>query len=213
MAKRTIVVAANGSKAEVDVGRIELGAAGTVEGVVVDEKGHTIAGARVAKDRAPTWVPASGALPGVAITDSSGAFKLVDVAAGEVDLEAYAADVGRGRAEKVRVDEGRTTSGVKIVLQHSGGGNDVDLAPGGVAVTLGEVEGRIVLAGVAPGSEAERAGLLEGDDIISIDGAPVASIGAARARMSGPLGVDVIFVIRRKAGDRTIRVPREATKR
>jgi protocatechuate 3,4-dioxygenase beta subunit len=210
--KRAVTVGPTGSRAEVDVGRLELGAAGTIEGTVVDEKGHPVAGARVAKDRAPPWVPAAGLLPGVAITDATGAFKLSDVAVGEIDVEAFAADVGRGRVDKIRVDEGRTTPSVRIVV-HPTGATEGDLAPGGVAVTLGDLEGRVVVAAVAPGSEAERAGLLEGDEIISVDGLAPTSISAARARLSGPLGADVILVIRRKGTDKSVRVPREATKR
>ncbi|MGZ6086983.1 MAG: carboxypeptidase regulatory-like domain-containing protein [Polyangiales bacterium] len=210
--KRALTVGPTGSRAEVDVGRLELGAAGIVEGTVVDEKGHPVPGARVAKDRAPTWVPASGLLPGVAITDASGSFKLSDVAVGEIELEAYAADVGRGRVEKIRVDEGRTTPSVRIVVQKTGA-TDADLAPGGVAVTLADLDGHVVLAAVAPGSEAERAGLLESDEIISVDGVAPTSISAARARLSGPLGADVILVIRRKGSDKSVRVPREPIKR
>lgn len=212
-AKRTITVASTGSRAELEVDRIELAAAGVIEGIVVDEKGKAVAGARVAKDRAPTYVPAAGTLVGVAITDSSGAFKLVDVAVGDVEVEAYAGDVGRGKTEHVRVDEGRTTSGVKIVLHPATASSEEGLAPGGVAVTLAEIEGRVMIAAVAAGSEAERVGLLEGDELVSVDGVPATSMATARARLSGPLGVDVILIVRRKIGDRTVRVPREATKR
>lgn len=210
--KKPITVGPTGSRAELDVGRLELGAAGVIEGTVVDDKGQPVAGARVAKDRAPTWIPASGALIGVVLSDATGAFKLVDVPVGDVEVEAYAADVGRGRVEHVRVDEGRTTTGVKIVV-HATGASEGDLSPGGVAVTLADLEGRVVIAAVAPGSEAERAGILEGDEIVSVDGVSSTSIPATRARLSGQLGADVILVIRRKSGDKSIRVPREAIKR
>lgn len=212
-ARRAVAVAPSGSKAEIEVDRLELGAAGIVEGTVVDEKGRGVAGARVARDRAPTYVPAGGTLPGVAITDATGSFKLVDVAVGDAEIEAYAVDVGRGRVEHVRVDEGRTTSGVKIVLSPVAKGADTDLAPGGVAATLGEVEGRVVVAAVAPGSEAERGGLLEGDEIVAIDGVAVTTTTSARARLSGPLGVDVIVVVRRKGAEKSLRIAREPTKK
>jgi hypothetical protein len=187
--------------------------AGVVEGVVVDEKGKAVAGARVAKDRAPTYVPAGASLVGVAITDSSGAFKLPDVAVGDIELEGFAVDIGRGKVEHVRVDEGRTTSGLKIVLHPVSASPEEGLAPGGVAVTLAEIEGRVMIAAVAPSSEAERAGLLEGDELVSVDAVPATSIATARARLSGPLGADVILIVRRKSGDRSIRIPREPTKR
>lgn len=213
-ARRSITVAPKGSIPELDVDRIELAAAGIVEGTVVDEKGRAVAGARVAKDRAPTYVPSNAAgLSGIALTDASGTFKLLDVPIGDVEIEAFAVDVGRGRAEHVRVDEGRTTTGVKIVVRPVAPSTDSDLAPGGVAITLAEVESRVLVAAVAHGSEAERAGFLEADEIISVDGLAIATMAAARARLSGPLGVDVIVIIRRKGESRSIRVPREPTKR
>jgi protocatechuate 3,4-dioxygenase beta subunit len=212
-AKRSVVVAMSGSRAEMEIERIELAAAGVIEGTVVDEKGRPVAGARVAKDRAPTYIPSNAQLLSVALTDATGAFKLVDVPVGEVELEAFAVDVGRGRVEKVRVDEGRTTPHVKIVVRPVGSTSDPDLSPGGVAVTLGEAEGRVFIAAVAAGSEAERAGILEGDEIRSIDGAAVATIAAARSRLSGPLGADVIVIIHRKGAERSIRVVREPTKK
>ena len=136
-ARRSITVAPKGSIPELDVDRIELAAAGIVEGTVVDEKGRAVAGARVAKDHAPTYVPSNaGALGGMALTDASGTFKLLDVPTGDIEIEAFAVDVGRGRAEHVRVDDGRTTTGVKIVVRPSAPSGDSDLAPGGVAVTL-----------------------------------------------------------------------------
>jgi hypothetical protein len=211
--RKTVELQPTGSRPEVDLGRIELVAAGTIEGTVVDDRGRAVAGARIGKDHAPTFV-AAGALPaGVATSDSSGAFTLTDVPVGLVDLEAYAPEVGRGRVEDVRVDAGRTTSRVRIVLRPLTGGTDPGLAPGSLAVTLAELEGRILLAAVASGSEAERAGLLEGDEIVSIDGVAETTIAAARARLSGPLGVDVILVVRRAGTGRTVRVPREATRR
>lgn len=211
--RRTVTLAPPGSLPEVDLGRIELGAAGTVEGTVVDAKGKPVAGARVAKDHAPTWIPAGGvAQPGVAITDAFGAFKLVDVAVGDVVVEAFAADTGRGHA-KVRVDEGRVTPNVKIVLEPVTTSGEELLAPGGVAVTLGLDEGRVVIAAVAVGSEAERAGLLEGDEIVAIDGVAPASLAAARTHLGGPLGVDVLVSVRRKGATKILRVVREATRR
>src|SRR4029077_2312761 len=123
------------------------------------------------------------------------------------------ADVGRGRCDPIRIDEGRTTSRVRIVL-HAGEGASVDdLAPGGVAITLGESEGKIVIVSVAPGSEAERAGLAEGDEIVAVDGAAVPPLAPTRTRLDGPLGADVIVRIRRVAALSDVRVVREAIKR
>jgi hypothetical protein len=211
--RKPITISMTGSRAETDLGRLELGAAGIVEGTVVDEKGKAVAGARVARDRAPMWIPAGGGGAGVVLTDSSGAFKLTDVAVGETEIEAYSPDRGRGRSDRIRIDEGRTTTSVKIVLHPSSTSTGAeDLAPGGVAVTLGEGDGKVLVMAVAPGSEAERAGMLEGDEILAVEGTLVTTMAEARARLSGPL-TDVIVRVKRGGGERSLRIPREATRR
>jgi S1-C subfamily serine protease len=70
-----------------------------------------------------------------------------------------------------------------------------------------------VVASVAEGSEAERAGLAPGDVVLAVDGAPVHTMEEARAKMSGPLADDVVVQVRR--GDRALalRVTREAVRR
>jgi hypothetical protein len=211
--RKAVAIANTGSRAETDLGRLELLAAGSVEGEVVDESGRPVAGARVARDRVPTYVPAAGAGAAVATTDSTGSFKLAEVAVGEAEIEAYAADVGRGRSDKIRIDEGRATTRVRIVLRPGSGTGTEDLSPGGVAITLSESEGRVFVAAVAPASEAERAGLVEQDEILSIDGVAVTTAADARARLGGPLAVDVIVNVRRGNVDRSFRVAREATKK
>ncbi len=211
--RKTVTLAPVGSLPEVDLGRLELGAAGSVEGTVVDAKGKPVAGARVARDHAPTWIPAGGvAQPGVAVTDAYGAFKLADVAVGDVFVEAFAADTGRGRT-KVRIDEGRATTNVKIVLDPVPVAGEEILAPGGVAITLAAEDTRVMVAAVAVGSEAERAGVLEGDELVSIDGTAATSLSVARAHLGGPLGVDVLLTVKRKGTNKTLRVVREATRR
>jgi len=211
--RKTVTLAPVGSLPEVDLGRLELGAAGSVEGTVVDAKGKPVAGARVARDHAPTWIPAGGAAqPGVAVTDAYGAFKLVDVAVGDVFVEAFAADTGRGRT-KVRIDEGRATTNVKIVLDPVPIAGEEILAPGGVAITLAAEDTKVMVAAVAVGSEAERAGVLEGDELVSIDGTAATSLSVARAHLGGPLGVDVLLTVKRKGVNKTLRVVREATRR
>jgi S1-C subfamily serine protease len=131
---------------------------------------------------------------------------------------AYAPDVGRARVADVRVLSGRTTDGVKIVLARGEGVAAEPLATGGVAVTLGETPAgleaaEVVVAAVAEGSEAERAGLAPGDRLLEVGGARVASVTDARSRLSGPVHDDVLVKLRR--GERTLllRVPREQVRR
>ncbi len=112
---------------------------------------------------------------------------------------------------------GRATSGVTLHL----GADDSDRASeptsgGGVAITLGDFAGEppeVVVVAVADGSEAERAGLAAGDVLLAVDGAPVQFIAEARARLSGPLGDDVVVLRRRGDATEALRVPRERVRR
>ena len=215
---RDVVVEARGGRRATELARLELAEEGIVEGLVVDAKGDPVPGARVAKDAVPTYLPASGIPPGMAVADSKGRFRLGELAEGATMLEAYSPDVGRAHVTGVRVLAGRTTDSVKIVLMRGEAVIADPLATGGVAVTLGETAAgltaaEVVIVAVAEGSEAERAGLLPNDLVAEIAGARVSSITDARARLSGPVHDDVVVKVKR--GDRlvSLRVPREQVRR
>jgi predicted metalloprotease with PDZ domain len=151
----------------------------------------------------------------VVLTNRRGEFKLEELAEGEVTLEAYAPDVGRGRTAGVHVAAGRTTDRVRIAI----GTPDSDPAletsgTAGVAVSLDDKGALgIRVASVASGSEAERAGLLTGDRIVAVDGQRVASAKEARARLFGPAGDDVVIEILRAEGTQKLRFSREKLQR
>ncbi len=199
-----------------DVGNVDLPSEGVVEGDVVDARGDPVAGARVAKDRVPVFVAAGAALADVATTDARGRFHLGGLRAGTVVLEAYAPEIGRGHAENVRVAAGRSTTSVRIVLAAQGA-EPPDRAGATVAVTLGEAleDGahEVVVVLVAEGSEAERAGLVAGDVITDVDGAPVHTIEDTREKLGGAPGTDVVLGVRRASGATRIRVGREMVHR
>jgi hypothetical protein len=214
-ASREVTVDANGGRRPSTWDRIELAAGGAVEGVVVDAHGDPVAGARVASGVAPTYVAAGTAPPGVATTDARGRFRVVDLADGTVMLDAFAADVGRVRQE-VHVSAGETTRDVRFVLRAEPGDKAHEpTTAGSLAVTLGETGDppEVVVVAVGEASEAERAGLAPGDAIESVGGVKVTTMEDARARMSGPLGDDVLLTIRRGDGEESLRVPREPVRR
>ena len=72
---------------------------------------------------------------------------------------------------------------------------------------------QFVIVAVAEGSEAERAGVAPGDTVVSVGGQSAATMAEARAKMSGPLGDDVLLTLRRPSGVETLRVPREPVRR
>jgi protocatechuate 3,4-dioxygenase beta subunit len=191
---------------------IDLEEGASVEGDVVDARGEPIEGARVAEGAVPTYAPAGKLPPGVILTNGRGEFKIDDLREGDVVLEAYVPEVGRGRATS-HVTAGRATRGVRIAVAPLSPGDAVDsTASGGVAISLdaelNAAPGAPIVA-VAPGSEAERAGVEPGDRIVAIDGQQVPTAKEARARLFGPVGDDVILDVAR--GDQTLklRVTRE----
>jgi hypothetical protein len=215
---RDVIIEARAGRRSTELARIELPEEGIVEGTVVDAKGDPVPGARIAKDAVPTYLPASGLPPGMAVADAKGRFRLGELAEGATVLEAYAPDVGRARVTGVRVLAGRTTDAVKIVLARGEAVTAEPLTTGGVAITLGETAAgleaaEVVVVAVAEGSEAERAGLAPNDLVLEVGGARVKSIIDARARLSGPVHDDV--VVRVKRGERvvTLRVAREQVRR
>ncbi len=194
---------------------IELSEAGEVEGEVVDQQGDRVAGASVTVGEAPSYLPAGRPARGVVLSDGDGHFVLTGVHPGTALVSARSA-AGRGSARALDVSSGRTTRGLRIQLA-TAPSDDSSLAPGNVAIALGErgaaPDLEVVVISVAEASEAERAGLRAGDVLSALDGERPSSMGAARARLSGQPGTDLVLEVRR--GDKTarFRVLREATRR
>ncbi len=195
---------------------IELARDGSVEGVVVDERGNPVQGARVARDRVPVYLAVARPPSGVAVTDVHGHFRLAELPDGTVTLEVYAPDVGRARAENVRVIAGRSRDTGKIALLRDDEAVKDSASSGGVAITLGETSGEPRQVGVvlvAESSEAERLGIAPGDLILELDGATVQGMVEARARLNGPIGDDVVLKLKRGEKVESLRVPREQVRR
>ncbi len=199
-----------------EVDTLDLPEAGEVEGRVVDKDGRPVEGARVTLGLAPSFLPA-GTLPsGVALSDAGGNFVLRGLHPGRHRLGALSPGVGRGSADGVAVDSGRTTRGITITLNEPAS-DDEPLAQAGVAVTLAERGSgdalEVLIAAVAAGSEAERGGVQSGDVVLRVDGAAPSSIGDARARLSGREGSDVLLELRRNGAPLRLSIRREAVRR
>ena len=217
-ASRDVTVEDRGGRRATEVPKLELAEEGIVEGLVLDAKGSPVAGARVGRDAVPTYLPATGLPPGMAVADARGRFKLSELGEGSITLEAYAPDVGRARLGGVRVLAGRTTDSVKILLVRGEPTAAEPLTTGGVAITLGETSAgleaaEVVIVAVSDGSEAERAGLAANDLVVEVGGVAVRSITDARARLSGPVHDDVVVKVKRGQRLLTLRVAREQVRR
>lgn len=190
---------------------IDLAEAKSASGTVVDQQGAPVAGARVGVGLVPRFVPASGEPKGTSVTDSAGRFTLTGLAGQVLTLEAYAVHAGEGTVEvdlsRGSVDDARIVlSGPEELAEPSSGGS--------LAVTLGErgqaPNIRVVIAQVATGSEAEKAGLLAGDELELIDGTPPADMHDARRRLSGPMGNTVVVTVNRDGDSQSYRVTLQA---
>jgi hypothetical protein len=209
-----VTIDALGGARPVTLPRVELSGEGAVEGTVVDARGEPVQGARIARERVPVYLAAGAAPPGVAVSDARGHFRLGELAEGTCAFEVYAPDLGRARIDGARVVAGRATDLGKIALKEGGAPQGGTASRGGVAVTLGDTpQGEVVVMSVAESSEAERAGMAPDDVLVEIDRAPVHTIAEARARLSGPLGEDVVVKIERAGETLTVRVPREEVRR
>jgi len=208
------VVSSRGRRATT-VPRIVLGEEAVVEGLVLDARGQPIPLARIAKDAVPVVLATGAPPPGVAETDARGRFRLTELPDGLITLEAYAAGRGHVRAS-VRTYAGRTTKDVRLTLVADAKGSDPDTrGAGGVAITLGEMSAsrEVGIASVVEGSAAERAGLEPGDILLEVSGVEVHTIAEARARLTGPLGDDVVIKLRRGNRVESRRVGREEVRK
>lgn len=191
---------------------IDLSEAGQIEGRILDAEDRPVEGARVAVGAAPVYLP-QGALPSaIVLTDHAGRFVLGRLSAGSVRVEGYLAGRGRGHVDSVVVEAGRTTEGVEIRLREPDSKFE-PLATGGVAITLGERAGDLVVVQVAERSEAERGGLRVSDVLERIDGVRPTSIDDARVRLAGPAGSDLLVHALRGGSTLSLRITREPIRR
>jgi len=193
---------------EFDLAPIELEEAGVVKGAVVDRDGEPVSGVLVARGRVPSYLPLGPLSVGIVQTDGEGKFTLDGLPEGLVALETSKAGYFREVVD-VDVRAGDETE-VEIELEADDLPPDPSGAQGTLAATLGGEGGFVELVHVPFGSEAQRAGLLAGDQLLAIDGLPVRSLGDARRRLDGPLGRDVVLELARPPDLRwRVRVRRE----
>lgn len=194
---------------------LDLDEPGVASGRVLDVRGQPVRGARVGVGLVPAFVPVGARLPGFVETDDDGRFELPGLEPGHVELSAYAAGVGRGSLGGVVISSGERTTGLEIRLVSS----HLEAEPSAmanVAVTLGERQAgdeiEVVIVNVAAGSEAERAGVRQGDVLWSIDDEVVADMADARGLLGGSAGSDVILELERDGDIAFVRVRREAVR-
>jgi hypothetical protein len=197
---------------DAELGELSLAVGGVVVGVVLDERGDPVSGARVALGAVPSYLPLGSLPPFVTASDRKGRFSIEGVAEGEHVVEAALVDVGRGH-ESVSVRAGRSTDELRITLDPASAPRGDVKGAGSLAVTLGDRGRRVSLVYVPPGGEADYAGLMDGDELRSVNGLGVYSIEDARRLFTGPLGRDLVLEVERDGGLFVTRARRERVRR
>jgi membrane-associated protease RseP (regulator of RpoE activity) len=179
----------------------ELSRGGRLTGVVVARGDRRpIAQARVAVEGAATslGVPVRNET----ITDEAGRFTVGGLGESTVGL-LVSARGHHGRVVTVpSVREGDTQGPVTIDLAPVAPGEEERLEVAGIGAALLKQGASLVVTMVAPSGGAAEAGIAVGDEVIAIDGAPVAPMTLAEAipRLRGPEGSTVTLGVV-KAGD------------
>jgi len=169
--------------------RIELMHAASVSGEVVDSLGRTVWNAQVTFGATPDWSRATR-------TDHAGRFRLQGVPEGDHVLHARHGALQAASGNAVRVVEGEDTPGAVIRLPGVVEEEVEDDAPPArepSSPRSGPLElamrgSRVVVEHVGAGSTAARAGLQEGDILVSVDGEPVRSAAQARGMLGRGVG-------------------------
>jgi carboxyl-terminal processing protease len=81
-------------------------------------------------------------------------------------------------------------------------------------MTLASRDGRVFIAEVMEGGPARDAGIRPGDELVSVDSAPVAGMGAEEVvgRVRGEVGTTVVLVVRREGMDHPVALARVPVK-
>jgi S1-C subfamily serine protease len=139
----------------------------------------------------------------MAITGADGQFSLESVEPGEYTL-VTAMGLDREPASRpVTLAEGQALDVGEIPVRPR------PLIPGTIGAELvPDDDGQLLIVGVMPGSPAEKAGLLEGDVLLSVDGAPVTGPKQAMLRLNGAPSTSVVLTVRREGTEQSISVVR-----
>lgn len=179
----------------------------------VPDGGSVSGTVRASTDKAPIpyarvmleapWIGASAlpANPGT-VTGDDGAFLLTGLPPGRATLTLGAGNHHPRLLGGLVIEDGKTLGPLEVLLTPLQPGEEPKLELAGIGVKISPAEAALQIDGVIPGGGAEAAGLTAGDQILAVDGAPVAQLGmqGAITRLRGAEGTTVALRVRKKAG-------------
>lgn len=171
--------------------------AGSVAGYVRDDRGLAVEDAVVGVSGLETR------------SDRAGRFTIDDVPPGTHELTATHPVRGTGLLRGVVVRRGLPT--VSLVIDLAPGATAPKAVSAGVRLTLAERGNKLRVQSVAVGSAAERAGVAQGDELISVDGQDLDGLGMSdvKALLHGPAGTSVVIELQRSGRTIKLAVRRE----
>ena len=166
---------------------IALQDAGNVLGHVVDENGASVSGAFVTLDHSPS-VGGDERISG-----ADGRFRLINVAPGDHSYLIFSAGF-RSTTGNLSLQPGQALDLGTVQITRS------STPPGNVGIGVGGSDAAVQVSFVFPDGPAAKAGMQVGDQLVQIDGKPVATLADARARLPGNPGTMVSVTILRNGG-------------
>jgi len=182
---------------------LTLTAGEVISGVVRDRTNERpIADARVSLEgrSAVTDLPVD--LLASTTTDARGRFELQGIARGPRSVLVAAAGYHGRILSGITVGEGRSTEGLVVDLAAVEDGGTAAIELVGIGVMLSAQAEVMLIGRVMPGGGAAEAGLHEGDEVHTVDGAPVGTLGfeGTVQCIRGPEGSTVRLGVRSGAG-------------
>jgi RNA polymerase sigma factor (sigma-70 family) len=184
----------------------------TLTGQIVSAADHTpVRYARVLREALGGGASAQPANAGT-VTRDDGTFELTGIPPGPLSISIGAGDFNPKIQAGMTAVEGQTIGPITIALTPVAPGEQPKLELVGIGVGLAPDGDALKVTMVVPGGGAEAAGIIAGDNIVSVDGAPTKDIGVdgAVARIRGQEGTTVAIGVSR--GDKVVVLPVERRK-
>jgi len=172
---------------------------GTLTGLVRSEGGGPLDGARVSVEGGVGEGTSPVPFAASAVTDASGQFTLRGLAPGRRSVVVAAYNHHETIMSGLDIADGAVIGPIEVVLTPVKEGEEPTTELVGIGAVLAAQGEALLVQRTLPGSGAEKAGLVAGDLIVSVDGTPVNQLGmdGAIQAIRGPIGTSVMLGVKR----------------